>query len=57
MAWIPNAAATTLGEQILEANAALKAARRDGKCDDITNAAERLDALLDQLPRASQKIA
>jgi hypothetical protein len=57
MAWIPNPAAKTLGEQILEANATLKAARRDGKSDDITNAARQLDDLLDQLPRSRQESA
>lgn len=39
----------TLEERITAANAELKAARRDGGCDAITRAAQRLDDLLDEL--------
>lgn len=41
----------TLTERIAEAAAELKLARRDGSADWIARAAQKLDDLLDLLPR------
>jgi hypothetical protein len=41
----------TLSERIVDANADLKAARRDGGCAAITEAARTLDDLIDLIPR------
>lgn len=43
--------AKTLTERINSAAAELKLARRDGSAEWITQAAKKLDDLIDQLPR------
>lgn len=42
----------TLAERLLDANADLHAARRDGHCERIIEAMTVLNALLDEWPRA-----
>lgn len=51
MAWLDH---KSLRDQIAEASRELKLARRDGSAEWITKAANRLDELIDQIPRTAQ---
>lgn len=52
--WLPRPESKSLPERLADASRELKLARQDGSAEWIGKAAKRLDALVDELPRAQE---